>query len=226
MLQSPSAPPGARAGELTSKQLFMLFPTPMFTGLLPDLSMCDRIEKVVRGLQKSGKGRSSPEGASYAYMTPDDIQTVPEMKELVDVALRETGKVLDAFAVKRDSHYITNMWANIGNPNGRGHMHTHPNCLLSGLVYIRTPANCGPTMFCSARRLTKNIEASYTEKNDLNTDFILMPAEKGRMLIWPSHIPHAQERGTADETDERIVVPFNVMIRGHVDLFTARIDFT
>jgi hypothetical protein len=53
-----------------------------------------------------------------------------------------------------------------------------------------------------------------------------MPAEKGRMLIWPSHIPHAQERGTADETDERIVVPFNVMIRGHVDLFTARIDFS
>lgn len=218
--------PAAVAPELKAKQLFMLFPTPMFTGLLPDPSLCDRVEKIVRGLQKSGKGRSSPDGASFAYMTPDNIHTLPEMKELVDVVMRETAKVLDAFAVKRDSHYITNMWANIGNPNSRGHMHAHPNCLFSGLVYIKTPVNCGPTMFCSPRRLSKNLEASYAQKNDLNSDFIIMPAEKGRMLIWPSHIPHAQERGTADESEERIVVPFNVMIRGHVDLFTATIDFS
>jgi hypothetical protein len=44
------------------------------------------------------------------------------------------------------------------------------------------------------------------------------------VLIWPSHIPHAQERGTADEAEERIVVPFNIMIRGLIDLFTARLD--
>jgi uncharacterized protein (TIGR02466 family) len=221
MLDAASA---ATAAELTDKRLFLLFPTPMFTGKLPDLSLCDRIEKIVRGLQKSGKGRSAPDGAGLAYMTPDDIHTVPEMKELVDVIMRETGKVLDAFGVKRDSHYITNMWANIAHPNSRGHMHVHPNCLLSGLVYIKAPHNCGPTMFASPRRLSKNLEPAYFEKNDLNSDFIIMPAEKGRILIWPSHIPHAQERGTANEAEERIVVPFNVMIHGLIDLFTARLD--
>ena len=34
-----------KPAELTAKQMFMLFPTPMFTGKLPDVGLCDRIEK-------------------------------------------------------------------------------------------------------------------------------------------------------------------------------------
>lgn len=44
------------------------------------------------------------------------------------------------------------------------------------------------------------------------------------MLLWPSHIPHAVEQGTADESEERIVVAFNVSIRGRIDLATARME--
>jgi uncharacterized protein (TIGR02466 family) len=212
------------AKELTTKQMFMLFPTPMFTGKLPDITVCDRVEKKVRELQKSGKGTFSPEAAILAYMTPDNLQTLPEMKELVDVVMEESTIILDAFAIKRNSHYITNMWANIANPNRRHNMHMHPNCFLSGLVYIRTPQNCGPTAFASPRFLSKNLEPTYAKKNEFNSDVFIMPAEKGRMVIWPSHMPHAVEQGTADETEERIVVAFNIMTRGLIDLPTARLD--
>jgi uncharacterized protein (TIGR02466 family) len=226
MLDTPHAPPAspARSAELTAKQMFMLFPTPMFTGKLPDVGACDRIEKKLRELQRSGKGRSSREGTILAYMTPDDLQTLPEMKELVDVVMSESGKILDAYTMKRDSHYITNMWANIANPNRRHHMHIHPNCLLSGLVYIKTPRNCGSTVFASPRQLSKNLEPIYRAKNELNSDVFVAPAEKGRMLIWPSHVPHGVEEGTADEAEERIVVAFNIMIRGLIDLSTARLE--
>jgi uncharacterized protein (TIGR02466 family) len=226
MLDTPHtlAAPKAKAAELTAKQMFMLFPTPMFTGKLPDIGACDRIERKLRELQKSGKGRLSPDGAIPAYMTPDDLQTLPEMKELVDVVLSESGKILDAYTVKRDSHYITNMWANIANPNRRHHMHMHPNCLLSGLVYIKTPKNCGSTVFASPRQLSKGLEPTYLAKNELNSDVFVFPAEKGRMLIWPSHVPHGVEQGTANETEDRIVLAFNIMIRGLVELPTARLD--
>ncbi len=222
MLTTPS---GAKPVELTEKQLLMLFPTPMFMGKLPDLGLCDRIEKKVREMRALGKGRSAPKGASPAFMTADDLHTLPEMKELVETVMVESGKIFDAYAVKRDSHYITGMWANITHPNHRQNMHVHPNCLLSGLVYIKTPANCGPTMFASPRKFTKNIEPRYLTKNDLNSDYVIIPAEKGRMLFWPSHIPHAVEQGTADESEERIVVAFNMMIRGQIELFTASINF-
>jgi uncharacterized protein (TIGR02466 family) len=219
-------PPVATPAELTKRQLFLLFPTPMFTGMLPDISLCDRVEKKIREMRQAGLGRSSPKGTSPAYMTADDLYTLPEMNELVDVIMWESGKVLDTYAIKRDTHYITSMWANITHPNHRQHMHVHPNCLLSGLVYIKTPPNCGPTMFASPRRLSKNLEPAYLQKNDLNSDFFISPAEKGRMLIWPSHVPHAVEQGTADEAEERIVVPFNVMIRGHIELFTASLNLS
>jgi uncharacterized protein (TIGR02466 family) len=218
------APADTREKDLTARHTFMLFPTPMFTGMLPDMSMCDRIETRVRALRASGNGHSSPKRGSPAWMSTDDLHTLPQMKEFVDVVMVEAGKVLDAYTVQRDSHYITNMWANITHPNHRQNMHVHPNCLLSGLVYIKAPPNCGPTMFASPRRFSKNLEPKYRERNDLNSDFILFPAERGRMLIWPSHIPHAVEQGTADETEDRIVVPFNIMIRGLIDLFTARFE--
>jgi len=217
-------PRKATAAELTAKEIFMLFPTPMFTGKLPDIGLCDRIEKKLRELQKSGKGFSSREGEILAYMTPDDIQTLPEMKELVDVIMSESGKILDAYAMKRNSHYITNMWANIANPNRRHSMHAHPNCLLSGLVYIKTPRNCGPTVFASPRQLSKGLEPTYLKKNEINADVFVIPAEKGRVLIWPSHVPHAVEQGTANEAEERIIVAFNIMIRGLIELSTARLD--
>ncbi|MFN3657911.1 MAG: TIGR02466 family protein [Pseudolabrys sp.] len=222
MLTTPS---GSKSSELTDKQLLMLFPTPMFMGRLPDIGLCDRIEKHVRGMRDATQGRSSPKNASPAFITSDNLHTVPEMKDLVDVVMGEAGKIFDAYAIKRDSHYITSMWANITHPNHRQNMHVHPNCLLSGLVYIKTPLSCGPTMFASPRKFTKNLEPRYLTKNELNSDFVIIPAEKGRMLFWPSHIPHAVEQGTADESDERIVVAFNVMIRGQVDLFTANINF-
>ena len=166
----------ARPAELTAKQLFRIFPTPMFTGVLSDLGICDRIERKLRELQRSGQGYLSPTQAVLAYMTPDNLQTLSEMKDLVDVIMEESGIILDALAIKRDSHYITNMWANIANPNRRHSMHMHPNCLLSGVVYIKTPKNCGPIVFASPRQLAKNLEPTYQEKNEFNADvFVFAP---------------------------------------------------
>jgi uncharacterized protein (TIGR02466 family) len=224
MLDIPSAVKPANAAELTAKQMFMLFPTPLFTGMLTDIGLCDRIEKKLRQLQRSGAGSFAAKDAMRAYMTPDDLQTLPEMGELVDVVMRESAQVLDAYAVKRESHYITNMWANIAHPNRRHGMHMHPNCLLSGVVYIRTPKNCGPIVFASPRQLVKNLEPTYLKKNEFNSDVFVFPAEKGRMLLWPSHVAHAVEEGGADATQDRIVVAFNVMIRGRIEISTAGLD--
>jgi uncharacterized protein (TIGR02466 family) len=224
MLYRPETLAPVGLAELTAKQMFMLFPTPLFTGKLPDIGLCDRIERRLRELQKAGEGWPSPDGAILAYMTPDDLQALPEMKPLVDVIMCESARILDAYAIKRDSHYIANMWANIANPNRRHHMHVHPNCLLSGLVYIKTPKNCGSTIFASPRQLSKGLEPTYLAKNELNADVFVFPAEKGRMLIWPSHVPHAVEQGSADETEDRIIVAFNIMIRGLIDLATARLE--
>jgi uncharacterized protein (TIGR02466 family) len=224
MLHTPVTPATATE-KVTAKQLFRLFVTPMFTGVLSDIGICDRVEKKLRELQNAGKGYPSPRGI-LAYMTPDNLHTLAEMKELVEVIMEEAEVILDACGIKRDSHYITNMWANIANPNRRHNFHIHPNCLLSGIVYIKTPPNCGRTIFASPRQNSKNIEPAYFQKNEFNADIFSLPPERGRMMIWPSHVPHAVEEGAADEAEDRIVVAFNIMIRGLIDQVTARLDLS
>jgi len=208
---------------LNGKEMFMLFPTPLFTGKLVDISACDRIEKTLRDMQKLCAGATSKADAA-AYMTPDNIHTHPDLKELTDLILAESNQILDAFKVKRDAHYITNMWGNITHPNHRHHMHIHPNCLLRGIIYIKTPLNWGPTMFASPRQLSRMLEPTYTDKNEINSDVFIFPAEKGRMLIWPSYLPHAVEHGSAKEEEDRIVIAFNVMVRGIFEGMTMRLE--
>jgi uncharacterized protein (TIGR02466 family) len=96
---------------------------------------------------------------------------------------------------------------------------------LSGLVYIRTPRNCSATVFGSPRMHSKNLEPAYFKKNEFNADIFTIPPEKGRMLIWPSHVPHAVEEGTADEAEDRIIVAFNIMILGRNENLTMHLKF-
>lgn len=208
---------------LQSKEMVMLFPSGLFTGKLPDITVCDRVEKKLREMQQAGQGTTAN---TYlrSFMTEDDLHTLPEMKELVDVIMEETGLILDAYRIKRDSHYITGMWANITSPNRRHNTHTHQNCLFSGVVYIRTPKNCGRTLFFSPQHLTTALAPELIEPNELNAQTFVFPIEKGRMVIWQSHLPHAVDNGNADEDEDRIVVAFNVMIRGRIDMSTARVQ--
>ena len=54
-------------------------------------------------------------------------------------------------------------------------------------------------------------------KNELNSDFVIIPAEKGRMLFWPSHIPHAVEGGHGrTRMKNGSLSRLNMMIRGKV----------
>ena len=79
-------------------------------------------------------------------------------------------------------------------------------------------------MFADPRMHARMIEPIFTEKNVLNAAVFVVPAEKGRMLMWPSYLSHAVDYGTAKEEEDRIVVAFNIMIRGLIDRRTARLE--
>ena len=68
------------------------------------------------------------------------------------------------------------------------------------------------------------IEPTYTESNSLNSSEFHIPPEKGLMMIWPSYLSHAVQYGTAKEDEDRIVIAFNIMIRGLIDRRTAVLD--
>ena len=53
--------------------------------------------------------------------------------------------------------------------------------------------------------------------------YVVVP-DRGRMLIWPSYLPHAVVNGKANVNEDRIVIAFNIMIRGTIETRTARLE--
>jgi uncharacterized protein (TIGR02466 family) len=213
-------PWGAARMELLGKQLVQLFPTCLFSGKLSDLGACDRAEKKLRDLKKSGLGSFD----RTAYVTPDDIWKLDELKAIVDLVMKESNEVLNFYRIKRNSHYISNMWANITHPNHRHHLHIHPNCLLSGILYVTTPPACGATVFEDPRPGARIFEPQYTEMTPFNSNRFMVAAEKGRLLLWPSYLLHAVEAGQSASEEDRIVIAFNIMIRTTIDTPTACLE--
>jgi hypothetical protein len=91
------SPTNAKSSELTEKKVLMLFPTPMFVGKLPDITLCERNENEIREMRTQGKGQSAPKRASPAFMTADNLHTLPKMKELADIVMTESQKIFDAY---------------------------------------------------------------------------------------------------------------------------------
>lgn len=203
--------------SVIDKKVISAFPSLIFKGRLNDLSLCDEVEKVLYSL------RDRKEGSFEAgnFVTNDNLQELPELANLSRVIIDESEEVLDFFGVIRDGHYISNMWGNITDPNHRHMIHIHPNCLYSGIFYIKTPKDCGPTVFSDPRPGARILEPNYTQLNETNAGVFMNMAEKGGFLMWPSWLHHGVERGFCNVDEDRIVVAFNIMIHGTINTKTA-----
>ena len=198
-----------------------LFPTPLFINRVPDISICARLVNSIAKLKTKKLGTFEFDN----FYTYDDLQYNEDFYELRDLLLHDTNDILDFLKVKRQNHYISGMWANVTNPNHRHHVHIHPNSLLSGVIYIKTPENCAGTLFTDPRPGARVFEPSYEEFSIWNSGRFNFPAETGSIITWPSWMSHGVERGfTVDETEERIVIAFNVQMVGNIETLTAKLE--
>jgi len=83
--------------ELLEKEMHVLFPTALFTGKVSDYSLCDRAEKKLLEMRQAGIGARDEDGV---YITPDDIQRLPEFQELSTLILAEANEILNVYGSK------------------------------------------------------------------------------------------------------------------------------
>jgi uncharacterized protein (TIGR02466 family) len=208
--------------HLKQASLMSLFPTPLIVGEVEDDSLCQDLQEQILKL------RDNKEGYFEAgnFVTDDQLHVPGRGFEVFsELVLNETKNFLDFLKVKRDNHYISGMWANVTNPNHRHPVHIHPNSLVSGILYIKTPENCGKTAFTDPRPAARVLEPSYEEMFEFNSGLMRYPPKRGTMLMWPSWLTHGVDRGfCVDENDERITIAFNVMMLGKIDTMTGKLE--
>jgi uncharacterized protein (TIGR02466 family) len=104
------------------------------------------------------------------------------------------------------------MWVNINSPGSYNVCHDHPGSILSGVIWIKSPNNCGKLAFQSnisfmEYELLKHIDDDIAKKFNYYDEFQFIPVE-GTLIIFPSHLLHDVEPNESDE--DRISISFNL----------------
>ena len=117
--------------------------------------------------------------------------------------------------IKKSVDLIVSAWVNINPPNSFNTKHSHPDCNLAGVLWIKTPKDCGNIVFQSPFNFQtyKEVE-SYTEEfksqNKYFHKYYFNPIE-GRIMVFPSHLEHQVKPNESKE--DRISVSFNIRLK-------------
>lgn len=142
------------------------------------------------------------------------ILNQPEMAEIKKFCENSLEFYFEEFykPLTKVKSIITQSWLNYTENNQHHHGHTHPNSLISGVLYIN--ANKDLDRICFCRNDYKQISIAEREKNDYNTDEIEFKVNKGELLLFPSNLIHKVP--LKNDKDIRISLAFNSFITGEI----------
>jgi uncharacterized protein (TIGR02466 family) len=92
-------------------------------------------------------------------------------------------------------------------------VHTHSDCRLSGLMYLKVSEFSSPIVFRDPRQYRHFIDYKTSSNTSAIQTFlphITIPPKVGDVLIWPSWLEHEVTYNVND--DERITLVFNLEI--------------
>ena len=207
---------------MINKSVQNIFVTQLFVSYLQDLKVCDDIETELKTLRSNKQGYEKKNN----WQSFDNLHELDSFKNLTDMFLQESASVFDAMRVSRDSIYINNMWAQITTHANNHDVHIHPNSYLSGLLYVKTPPACGETLLFNPTMRDLMIQPEVEEFNSANAPKWVVQPERGKLLLFPSWIPHSVRQGYDwGDGEERISLAFTVMFKSNVKTFTTKLNY-
>jgi len=101
-------------------------------------------------------------------------------------------------------------WYTIYDTGKNVEEHFHPNCIISGVYYLKCPENCGDIVFLDNNYNYKNycVNVSPLKTFTYPRDHKIKP-EEGMIVLFPSWLPHKTEYNQSDQ--DRIMFAFNLV---------------
>ena len=109
---------------------------------------------------------------------------------------------------------LGNIWANLNPPGGYNRPHVHPNCLWSGVYYVKAQENSGKLICSDPRPGTHTvmpIRKKGTPPQHLWRECHLAPIP-GRIIMFPAWLWHCVDPNRSN--DIRISISFNFIQDG------------
>ena len=109
---------------------------------------------------------------------------------------------------------LRNLWININGYKDLNTRHTHPNCLISGVFYVKVPDESSRIRFFHPAFHLMMREWPKTLKfNNCTSSIWDMNPKKGRLLLFPSWLEHEVSANLSQEN--RISISFNIVGENH-----------
>ena len=142
-----------------------------------------------------------------------DMHTKLEYKVLVDELYKMQHEIFQEEWLDRKP-MLGNMWANINYSGGYNRPHVHPNCLFSGVYYVKTQSQCGELVVNDPRPGIQTMMP--TRKPGQPPKHLWREAHiepiQGRLIMFPAWLWHCVEENKGN--DMRISVSFNFVQEG------------
>ena len=142
-----------------------------------------------------------------------DMHIKPEYKVLVDELYQMQHEIFQEEWLDRRPK-LGNMWANINYSGGYNRPHVHPNCLFSGVYYVKTQPQCGELVVNDPRPGIQTMmptRKSGQPPKHLWREAHIEPIQ-GRLIMFPAWLWHCVEPNQSN--DMRISVSFNFIQEG------------
>jgi uncharacterized protein (TIGR02466 family) len=185
----------------------ILFPTPVFSFKLQDYQVLNQqlLETIyqLKEIEKGAERTSFPLGWQ-SETSLFDLPQFQDFKKLIDNAVLETAKAIGYGDVKMQPDRC---WANV-NPKYAGNtVHDHPNCLFSGVYYVKTPPDSGVLTFYDPRNARVFMQPTVTSFTPYIADAIDIEVQEGVIVIFPSWLKHGVAPNLSDR--DRVSLSFN-----------------
>lgn len=191
-------------------ELLELFPIPVYTTIIPV-----QFAKVIEVFDKENMETDSDHD-NYGFRSRNSyILNKPECSGLAEFILSNVEIYAAQLGFAYNKYRFSQSWISVKNPGQHHTVHTHPNSLLSGVLYYGPVGEKTPAI--KFHKNSGGVNCSYIvpklikDKRDLKyaqQEFSIV-FEPGLLLLFPSYLMHSVPLNKTDKP--RHSLAFNIV---------------
>ena len=163
------------------------------------------IETQLQRPSKAIDNYASPNKNVLAHDELKDLQTI--IQQHLDNYFKAVYNTSNNVALQ-----ITQSWLTLSRKGESHHSHTHPNSVVSGVLYVNVAGNDGINFYRNEENLWFELEPSET--NYYNSYKIHVATKVGDLVLFPSSVKHGVNKVTEDI--KRVSLSFNTFFSGEM----------
>lgn len=196
-------------------QTIELFPTP-----ITKINVEDKFSKEFEFLKNSNINPSKKNRASHHFSINRYILNDTKFFDLKNFIRQEVGNFMERKMGIDGECAITQSWVNWNHPKDYTHLHTHPNSIVSGVMYLDVETDGNNVIFFHRQdaSFSKNIiEPPMFKQPNPNVELkyiqnsVPIYLKNGDLILFPSYLPHSVPVNKSNSV--RISLAFNSIIR-------------